>query len=61
VDQLLELLPRLVDERGLVLLADPGRAPSKGFLSRAADESWIVRSTRSPRAQRVWIHRLRRG
>jgi predicted nicotinamide N-methyase len=61
VDELLELLPRLVDERGLVLLADPGRAPSEGFLSRAADESWIVRSTRSPRARRVWIHRLRRG
>ena len=61
VDQLLDLLPRLVDERGLVLLADPGRAPSEGFLARAADEGWIVRSTRSPRAKRVWIHRLRRG
>jgi predicted nicotinamide N-methyase len=61
VDQLLSLLPRLVDERGLVLLADPGRAPSEGFLLRAADEGWIVRSTRSPRANRVWIHRLRRG
>jgi predicted nicotinamide N-methyase len=61
VDQLLDLLPRLVDERGLVLLADPGRAPSDGFLLRAADEGWIVRSTRSPRANRVWIHRLRRG
>ncbi|HEX5896686.1 MAG TPA: methyltransferase domain-containing protein [Thermoleophilaceae bacterium] len=61
VDQLLDLLPRLVDERGLVLLADPGRAPSERFLLRAADEGWIVRSTRSPRAQRVWIHRLRRG
>jgi predicted nicotinamide N-methyase len=61
VDQLLELLPRLVDKRGLVLLADPGRAPSEGFLLSAADEGWIVRSTRSPRANRVWIHRLRRG
>jgi predicted nicotinamide N-methyase len=61
VDQLLELLPQLVDERGLVLLADPGRAPSERFLLRAADEGWIVRSTRSPRANRVWIHRLRRG
>ena len=61
VDQLLDLLPRLVDERGLVLLADPGRAPSERFLLRAADEGWIVRSTHSPRAQRVWIHRLRRG
>jgi len=61
VDQLLELLPRLVAERGLVLLADPGRAPSGRFLERARDEGWMVRSTRSPRAQRVWIHRLRRG
>jgi len=61
VDQLLELLPRLVAERGLVLLADPGRAPSERFLERARDEGWMVRSTRSPRAQRVWIHRLRRG
>jgi predicted nicotinamide N-methyase len=61
VDQLLELFPRLVDERGLVLLADPGRAPSERFLLRAADEGWIVHSTRSPRARRVWIHRLRRG
>jgi len=61
VDQLLDLFPRLVDERGLVLLADPGRAASERFLLRAADEGWIVRSSRSPRAQRVWIHRLRRG
>jgi predicted nicotinamide N-methyase len=61
VDQLLELFPRLVDERGLVLLADPGRAPSERFLLKAVDEGWIVRSSRSPRARRVWIHRLRRG
>jgi predicted nicotinamide N-methyase len=61
VDQLLDLLPRLVDERGLVLLADPGRVQSERFLLTAADEGWIVRSTRSSRAQRVWIHRLRRG
>ena len=61
VEELLTLLPRLVDETGLVLLADPGRAPSEGFLLRAPGEGWIVRSTRSPRANRVWIHRLRRG
>jgi predicted nicotinamide N-methyase len=60
VDQLLGLLPRLVDERGLVLLADPGRAPSEEFLLRAAEEGWIVRSSPSPRSQRVSIHRLRR-
>jgi predicted nicotinamide N-methyase len=60
VDQLLGLLPRLVDERGLVLLADPGRAPSEEFLLRAAEEGWIVRSSPSPRSARVSIHRLRR-
>jgi predicted nicotinamide N-methyase len=61
VEQLLGLLPRLVDERGLVLLADPGRAHSQGFLERASEEGWIIRSTASPRARRVSIHRLRRG
>ena len=61
VEQLLSLLPRLVDERGLVLLADPGRAHSQGFLERASEEGWIIRSTASPRARRVSIHRLRRG
>ena len=61
VDQLLELLPRLVDERGLVLLADPGRVPSENFLARAPEAGWIVHSTASPRAKRVSIHRLRRG
>jgi hypothetical protein len=61
VDELLGLLPRLVDERGLVLLADPGRAHTEGFLERASEDGWIIRSTASPRAQRVSIHRLRRG
>ncbi len=61
VDQLLTLFPRLVDERGLVLLADPGRTPSEQFLSRAVEEGWIVRSLPSPRSTRVSIHRLRRG
>ena len=35
VDQLLDLLPRLVEERGRVLLADPGRAPAERFLESA--------------------------
>jgi predicted nicotinamide N-methyase len=60
VEQLLGLLPRLVDERGLVLLADPGRAHSQGFLERASEDGWVIRSTASPRARRVSIHRLRR-
>jgi predicted nicotinamide N-methyase len=58
--QLLELLPRLVDETGLVLLADPGRAPAEDFLARATADGWAVRSTKSPRAGHVSIHRLRR-
>jgi hypothetical protein len=48
-----------VDERGLVLMADPGRPPSEQFLLGAKDQGWVVRSARSPRAKRVWIHRLR--
>jgi predicted nicotinamide N-methyase len=61
VDELLDLLPRLVDERSLVLLADPGRAHSAGFLEHASEDGWIIRSIASPRSPRVSIHRLRRG
>jgi predicted nicotinamide N-methyase len=60
VEQLLDLLPRLVDETGLVLLADPGRVPAERFLAAAPERSWTVRSIASPRAPRVLIHRLRR-
>jgi predicted nicotinamide N-methyase len=60
VELLLHLLPRLVDETGLVLLADPGRVPAERFL-RAAEGDWIIRSVASPRAKRVLIHRLRRA
>ncbi|MGH2744799.1 MAG: class I SAM-dependent methyltransferase, partial [Thermoleophilaceae bacterium] len=58
VDLLLELLPRLVDRTGEVLIADPARAPAERFLERAP-ERWHVRSTGSPRAARTRIHRLR--
>jgi predicted nicotinamide N-methyase len=60
VDELLDLLPRLVDERGLVLLADPGRVPAERFLRVAEEQGWSVRSLASPRARRILIHRLRR-
>ena len=60
VELLLDLLPRLVDETGLVLLADPGRVPAERFL-RAAGSDWIIRSLASPRGKRVLIHRLRRA
>jgi predicted nicotinamide N-methyase len=58
-DQLLVLLPRLVDERGRILIADPGRAPAGDFLERA-ESDWHVVTTPSRRAPRVSIHRLRR-
>ena len=59
VELLLDLLPRLVDETGLVLLADPGRVPAERFLARVGENGWMVRSVASPRANRVLIHRLR--
>jgi predicted nicotinamide N-methyase len=58
---LLELLPRLVDDTGLVLLADPGRVPAEAFLRDAEQRGWVIRSLASPRARQVLIHRLRRG
>jgi predicted nicotinamide N-methyase len=58
VDLLLELLPRLVDHTGEVLVADPERGPAERFLELAPAE-WELRSTRSPRAARTRIHRLR--
>ena len=60
VEQLLDLLPRLVDETGLVLLADPGRVPAERFLAAAPERGWTVKSIASPRAPSVLIHRLRR-
>ena len=59
VEMLLALLPRLVDVRGRVLIADPGRPPAEDFVERAAND-WHVRTTGSRRAPRVSIHRLRR-
>jgi len=53
VEELLALLPRLVDERGEVLVADPGRPHAKTFLERAADE-WTIE-------ERGIIRSLRRG
>ena len=60
VELLLELLPRLVDETGLVLLADPGRVPAERFIAAAPEQGWAVRSIASPRTKRVLIHRMRK-
>ncbi len=56
---LLDLLPRLVDEGGLILIADPQRAAAEPFLA-AARKGWNVRTTGTPRSPRVLIHRLDR-
>ena len=58
VDEMLELLPRLVNGSGEVLLADPGRQPAERFLA-AAGERFDVRSRASARVARVTVHRLR--
>ena len=59
VDVLLELLPRLVDPRGEVILADPGRPPAAAFLERAAG-TWRLASLPIRRGP-VLLHRLRLG
>jgi predicted nicotinamide N-methyase len=57
-DALLGLLPRLVDARGEVWLADPGRAPAARFLDLLGAR-WRVRSMPDPAGPRVRVHRLR--
>ena len=42
VPMLLELLPRLVEQQGVVLLADPGRPAARTFLAEAS-EAWRIR------------------
>jgi predicted nicotinamide N-methyase len=58
VELLLGLLPRLVGERGEVLLADPGRPPVTAFLEGAARE-WEIATRADPVTPRVSLHRLR--
>jgi len=58
---LLRLLPRLVDARGLVLIADPQRAAAGRFLERVEGEGWVLKTTGTPRSERVRLHRLRRS
>jgi predicted nicotinamide N-methyase len=62
VSQLLELLPRLVDQAGQVWIADPGRRPAERFLVATATPAsgWLRRSAVDPSFPRVTIHRLRR-
>ena len=55
VDQMLELLPRLVDRSGEVWIADPGRETSVDFVERSAHR-WTRRTIER---DRIEIHRLR--
>jgi predicted nicotinamide N-methyase len=58
-DQLAALLPRLVDGRGEVWIADPGRRTAEPFLA-GLDEVWERREHRDPAWPAVTVHRLRR-
>jgi predicted nicotinamide N-methyase len=58
---LLRLLPQLVSARGLVLIADPQRAAAARFLEQVESEGWLLKTTGTPRSERVRIHRLRRS
>jgi predicted nicotinamide N-methyase len=55
VDQMLDVLPRLVAPEGEVWIADPGRQTSMEFLDRASRD-WLRRTTEH---DRIEIHRLR--
>jgi predicted nicotinamide N-methyase len=59
-DLLLELLPRLVDERGEILLADPARPHTEAFLAAAANDGWTIRTVVERPPSRVSVHRLTR-
>ena len=59
VADLLRLLPFLVDSRGDVLVADPGRAFAEAFVDAAAGD-WRHRSQPTAREPRVTLHSLRR-
>jgi predicted nicotinamide N-methyase len=55
VEILSDLLPRLVDARGEILLADPGRVLAEAFLERAEARFELRTTSHGP----VMIHRLR--
>jgi predicted nicotinamide N-methyase len=55
VDQLEDLLPRLIDRRGEILLADPGRVLAETFLERAERRFELRTTSHGP----AMIHRLR--
>ena len=58
LDQLVGLLPRLVDRRGEVWLADPGRANLPRFVERIG-EAFSVREQHDPQHPQVTVLRMR--
>ena len=60
VDLLLDLVPRLVDDDGQVLIADPSRPHAPAFLAGAAS-SWRIESAHDRVLARVVLHRMRRA
>jgi predicted nicotinamide N-methyase len=56
--QLLELLPKLVDQRGEVWIADPGRRAAEEFVAGLAG-GWVRREVRDAQYPSVVVHRLR--
>jgi predicted nicotinamide N-methyase len=59
VPQLLALLPQLVQPKGQVWLADPGREPCAAFLEQAAEQFEISTRADPVAGPRVAVHRLR--
>jgi predicted nicotinamide N-methyase len=57
-EALLPLLPRLIDARGEIWLADPGRPTADAFLE-AARSMFAVESRRVPELPQGAVHRLR--
>jgi len=58
VGQLLKLLPRLVDHRGEVWIADPGRRAAEAFVA-GAEAEWERREQRDPTFPSVTLFRMR--
>ena len=57
-EALLPLLPRLIDEKGEIWLADPGRTAAEPFLQRAAEVFTIDRRA-APEIPQGAVYRLR--
>jgi predicted nicotinamide N-methyase len=58
VEALLPLLPRLIDDKGEIWLADPGRTAAAPFLERAA-EAFTIERRAAPEIPQGAVYRLR--